>query len=534
LYKVLIIDDEVLVRIGLKTTIDWEKIGFIVVGEASNGEQGFEQYKKHKPDVIITDIKMPKKDGLWLIQEIRKENKDEQIMVLTCFDEFSYVREALKIGANEYILKSEVEDEELKEVMESIKNKLDEKNKITKTQNSVKINSNSIKRSLLNDMIKTDFDFDDKIIERCAEVGFPISNTKFSFVNFVISEDTIENIAEEKSLRRINNAIVHIIMDQMIDKGIEFIYNNSIKKYIFFMSSSTLNMAELNRIFISVCNATKQYFNIDMNIVYTNPFEDINNVPNVYNQCMEKAQILFYNNKKACFIVNTDDISFEEANVFDLKKQYSKIFNEYIGQENVDNTEKLIYEVADYFKKNSINTNTVKIFYSNLLGDIFNTYKEFFEDNEQIMEYEYYHYKIMNSENLKSIVKLLLDFTGKVIQEIAHLKYSNSKLIVSRALNYIENNYYKKISLEDVASELSLSKHYLCNVFKKEKKETMSLYINKLRIEKAKKMLLKTDCKSKEIFEEVGYSNQQYFSKVFKKITGMTIVEHRESMNNSK
>jgi len=73
-YKVLIVDDEVLVRVGLKSTIDWNSIGFTVIGEASNGEKAYEMYKLFNPDVIITDIKMPKKDGLWLTEEVRKED----------------------------------------------------------------------------------------------------------------------------------------------------------------------------------------------------------------------------------------------------------------------------------------------------------------------------------------------------------------------------------------------------------------------------------------------------------------------------
>lgn len=509
--------------------IDWEDIGFTVVAEASNGEQGEEQYKKNVPDVIITDIKMPKKDGLWLIEEIRKENSEAIILVLTCFDEFSYVRKALKAGANDYILKSEVEDEELRAVMESIKNKLDKRSKKTKIQNKTKTNRNAIKRSLLNDMIKADFNFDDKIIERCSAEGFCITNTKFAFVNIAMNEEIFQIISEKKSLRRINNAIVHIIIDQLVDKNIEYIYNNFMKKYIFLISSPILNIAQLKRIFTSVNNAAKQYFNIPLNIVYTNPFDNIKNVPSIYKECVEKSQMFFYSNEELSLIINSEDISFQNANVFDLKKEYNKIFNEYIGQENFHNTEKLIYEICDYFNKNKINPKIVKIFYSNLIGDIFNRYKQFFDGSEEIKNYEYYHYKIVNSENMRSIVSLLLEFTRKVIAEIGHIKYSSSKLITSRALNYIENNYDTKISLEDVANELNLSKHYLCNVFKKEKGETMSLYINKLRIEKAKKMLLKTDCKIKEIFEEVGFSNQQYFSKVFKKITGITIVEYREN-----
>ena len=125
MFKVMIVDDEVLVRVGLKTTIDWEAIGFTIVSEAANGEQAYENYLKYRPDVIITDIKMPKQDGIWLVEKIRKEDADARILVLTCYDEFTFVRKALKAGANDYILKSEIEDEELIRLMLSLKEKMD-------------------------------------------------------------------------------------------------------------------------------------------------------------------------------------------------------------------------------------------------------------------------------------------------------------------------------------------------------------------------------------------------------------------------
>lgn len=284
----------------------------------------------------------------------------------------------------------------------------------------------------------------------------------------------------------------------------------------------------LKTILRTISNAAKQYFDISLKIVYTEPFDNIELTSNIYTDIIEKAQIAFYETENLSFITNINDIRFKEVNVFDLKKQYNSIFNEYIGKGNFDYTNKLNYELGNYFKKSNVNPKIVKIFYSNLIGDIFNSYGKIFGTSEEIKHYEHYHYRIMNSSNLTGIVNLFSDFTDKVIDRIKNSKYSNSKLIVSRAVNYIKNNYDKKISLEDIALELNLSKHYFCSVFKKETGETTSLYINKLRINKAKKMLLNQDYKIKEIFEEVGFSNQHYFSKVFKKITGMTITEYRD------
>lgn len=529
MYKVLIVDDEVLVRVGLKTTIDWEDIGFTITAEASNGEQGYEQYKKHNPDVLITDIRMPKHDGLWLIEEIRKENQDIKILVLTCYDEFSYARKALKLGADDYILKSEVEDEELITVMTEIKSKIDDHRETKNIQIRVKNNRNDMKRSLLNDLIKSGFCIDDKITERCSELEFTLFNTKFAWSSIGINEETAQNEPEANKMK--DNAILNIIFDQLQDKGIEFLYNYSRNNYIFLKSSEEMSIAGMRRIFELVSNAARQYFDLPLKIIFSDPFADPRKMLVIYKDFMEKIQVLFYQEPKHGFISNIKDISFKDVNVFDLKKQYSPTFIECIGRGDSALLNKLNYGIKDYFKENRVNPMTVKIFYSTLTGDVFNSYGQFIESNEELLKYEDYHYSIVNSDSLKKVIRIFSDFAVKVINELRQAR--ETELIINKAINYIENNYDRKISLEDIAVELNMSKPYLCNLFKQKTGETTSVYINKLRIEKAKKLLLKRDQGIKEIFEEVGFTNQYYFSKIFKKFTGMTITEYRAGKNDS-
>lgn len=531
MYKVLVIDDEVLVRVGLKTTIDWEDIGFTVVAEASSGEQGFAQYQKHSPDVVITDIRMPRGDGLWLIEKIRKENQDVKILVLTCYDEFSYARKALKLGADDYILKSEVEDEELIRVMEEIKNKIEVQQKEKNIQNRVKNSRNEMKRSLLNDLIKNWFTIDEKMVERCAELEFKIVNTKLALANLVMSKDI--NPGEEKTpnLKQVNNAILNIIFDQLADKEIDYLYNNHGSNFILLMAADRLDIKELKRIFRSVSNAARQYFDMSLKIIYTDPVDDLEELSMVYKDFKGKTGILFYESGNSSLITNINNISFREVNVFDLKEQYNHLFNEYIGKGDAEKASKLNQKVSNYFKENNINPMITKIFYSNLIGDIFDSYGQLFEGIEEIKSYEDYHYKVINADSLKGVVNLFADFAAKVIEVIRDTRNTHTTLIVNRALNYIKNNFDRKISLEDIARELNVSKQYLCSVFREETGETTSFYINRLRIEKAKKLLLKDDYRIKEIFEKVGFSNQYYFSKVFKKMAGMTITEYRESKN---
>lgn len=222
MYKVLIVDDEVLVRIGLKNTIDWESIGFTVVAEASNGEQGYAQYLKHEPDVVITDIKMPKKDGLWLTDKIHKLSKDVKILVLTCYDEFQFARTALKNGASDYMLKSEIVDEELVALMQKFKNELDEASDHRPARPQTITNQNAIKRSLLNDLIKVKFELDSKLLERFMAQGFKTEQTKYAFLYLQ------NKIKDNQSSKTISETTINLIIDHLNERGIVYLYNGSI------------------------------------------------------------------------------------------------------------------------------------------------------------------------------------------------------------------------------------------------------------------------------------------------------------------
>jgi two-component system response regulator YesN len=162
------------------------------------------------------------------------------------------------------------------------------------------------------------------------------------------------------------------------------------------------------------------------------------------------------------------------------------------------------------------------------MGDFFDSYGIYLTNLDEFETHQSYHYQIERADNLKSIHRLLDEFSEKLIVRLQESRYNNSRFLINQALNFINYHYTEKISLDDVAEELNVSKHYLSSIFKKETGENMSFFINKLRIEKAKQLLLESDIKIKEVFEKVGYSDQQYFSKVFKKITGKTVVEYKE------
>ncbi|MDQ0656355.1 response regulator [Paenibacillus sp. W2I17] len=124
MYKLMIVDDELLMRVGIRSMLNWEEYNFYVVGEAGNGKEALSLALEVMPDLIITDIKMPIMDGLQLIQEASCVLKTCKYVILSNFDEFHYVKEALKLGASDYLIKSEITESSLIDLLSIVGQKL--------------------------------------------------------------------------------------------------------------------------------------------------------------------------------------------------------------------------------------------------------------------------------------------------------------------------------------------------------------------------------------------------------------------------
>jgi len=531
MYKVLIVDDEVLLRVGLRTTINWEQSGFTVVAEATNGEQGYEQYKKHEPDVVITDIKMPKKDGLWLIEAIRSENPHIPILVLTCHDEFSFARQALKSGADDYILKSEVEDEELLAILNGIKKKLDKTNRDKEINESVRTNQNDIRRTLMGDLVKAEFALDENLSARLETVQIRFEDTKTMFASVSVPSDPQSDPA---SVKQINKAVMNLFFHLLDEREISYLYQIVQHQYHFLLVSPQLNLADMKRIFFSANQGAQQYFDKLLRIIFSDIQDGAEALLRCYQDFSYKTEALFYLEAPSFYLENVNDIRFEELNKHELKKKFTQMLMiDAVMQENEEGVTLFVQELYQTFKDKPASPNSVRLFLSELINHIFHQYSQII-DGAHELNHERYHFQVMNAATLTEacgiMERLLLDF----IEQMKKYVQRNAKILATQAQNFIQQNFDRKISLKDVAEHLNLSKHYLCSVFKKETGDNVSYYINKLRIEKAKMLLHNPERKSKEIFEEVGYSNQQYFSKVFKKMTGLTVLEYKDKISPDK
>ena len=522
MYKVLIVDDEVLVRIGLKNTIDWESIGFTVVGEASNGEQGFAQFEALDPDVVITDIKMPKKDGLWLTEQIHKTNKHTKIVVLTCYDEFQYARTALKNGASDYMLKSEIIDDELVELMGKLKATLDESPNKPQNKSASLINQKAIKRALVNDLIKVKFNLDDRLSLRLNEQQMLKPDSKYAFI--YLENDS----SDHPNAKQISETTVNLVADQINEKGYSFLFNGYMDEHLFLHASPDLTLTQLNRIANSVENGVLQYFNLKLKLIYTSTIASYDQLGLQHDLLLKGKEQFFYISKSESYVENLDHIKWELVEPQKLKKTYVGEFIDWIGKEDASSAIKRIDELAQMFNQNQHPPKLLKLLVIQIIGELYSAYQYVFDNTELNFNFAAFHESILNTKHLDQLIVSTSELLSLIVHELKYIRRNQSKHLIKRAINFIDHNYDQNISLEDVAKVINLSKQYVCHIFKKETGQNLSHYINQVRIEKAKQLLLNPANSNKDIYSMVGFSNQQYFSRVFKKMTNMTTSEYKE------
>lgn len=524
MYRVLIVDDEVLVRVGLKTTIDWESMGFTIVGEATNGEQGYEKYQSLSPDVVFSDIKMPKKDGIWLVNEIRKNDQQTKVLMLTCYDDFSYVRQVLKAGADDYILKTEIEDEDLAELMKKLKDQLDANSDARHRRVHAEKNMKAMKRAVMNDLIQARFRIDKKLMEQCKNCDFNLEYARYGFASLKSSKPWLENDASPYDLKAV---LLNTLEDQFNKFQIDYMYQTQEDQIHLVICTHNEMIHDFRKVFERVQTALEQYFDMTSHVIYSMSFKDLSEMFKHYQAFMKARELLFYDQEDVSLLQDASTTAFSEQGFLELKDRYTNAFIEALGNQNSDVLGRLIDESSEKCSRDQIKPSAVRMFYANLVNESIQFLQKVMDASFDWRVYEGYSHRVSRANGLLQIKAEMRTFISVADELMTSCKGKQGQMIAQRALNYIESNYASQISLDDVARELNVSKHYLSHLFSKTFDENMSTCINRYRIEKAKILLLNSGVKVKDIYDKVGFSSPYYFSRVFKKVTGMSVMDYK-------
>ncbi|HHV12392.1 MAG TPA: response regulator [Clostridiales bacterium] len=520
MYKIMIVDDEMLVRIGVKALIDWQELGFEIVAEAGNGQTAYEKYVALKPDLVITDIKMPKQDGIWLTKKIKEYNPNTEIIFLTCYDDFTYAKEAIKLRVSDYILKAEMEEEELRKILLEKKKKLDvlggQKPGIQKDNPLMKKQQEYLLGLLLssnrsNELVREEF--------MKAQVEW--NTRKYCFIQFDFRSSLKNEKNADYQIANIISACLELIVNKFQDEEVEVFSKQFGKSITCFLMSSNLNEIKIQKCIDYLKSSFKQYFNISYKSVNSPVTSTIEGTREYLGWIFAASDYLFYIREGEHL---TKETMHQSEGSFIYDAAMVKEFCQYIEEADLDAIFGKIDDLEKLLDRQRSNSLEVKLELSHMVNDIFKRFDSCFQEDKDVFDFQK---RIINSEELREAIEIIRDFLKNIIAENSANRADNAEILIKKAVQYINDHFNKKVTLEDISGYVGISKYYFSVLFKKEMDITFSSYLNSVRIDKAKQLLKNPQMTINDMVDEVGFNDAQYFSKTFKKYVGMTVTEYR-------
>lgn len=528
MYKVLIVEDEMLVRVGLKNSVDWSKFNMEVIADVANGLAGLSVYQKEKPDFVITDLKMPKMSGMELISKIRENDKRTRILILSCIEEFEMARKAMSYGVTEYILKLTMTNEDMERILGKVKAELDMQTAglISKSGNTQCDNKD--KDGELKDFLFYGLYSNEEFDAYVRKTGLKISQKDLLLA--IIEIDNYESMVsqlEDDNGHLIQRTILNVLNELLDKRGVGEAFAESNRRYIIILNlkekvSENLRYKELYSILESVRSSMKIYFNVETTIGASTIQNSYSSLKNMYVQAVNALEHKFYFGNGVFAYGNIKQASSEIVR----HKQAVLTFpaeNGIFVQEFIAEYEKRVDSIFESVDKNKDKAQVREAFCEFVcwIAEKMLVLQADIADN--IIDACIH---IKDSESLEEITGIIGD-VFKFARSVYSKRKSFSKEI-SVALLFIEENYFRDLSLSEIAGHVNLSGGYFSSLFKKELNMSFVEYLNNFRIEKAKELLVNTYLKAYEIAEKVGFGDETYFSRVFKKNTGMSIQEYKK------
>lgn len=532
--KVFLVEDESVIRDGLRDNIPWQQYGFQFVGEAADGEMALPLIRKTRPDVLITDIKMPFMDGLSLSRIVSKEFPRMKIVIISGYDDFEYARQAIEVGVDQYLLKPITRltlKKTLLEIKEKIEQELNKNDYQTQYQTEMHIYEQFSRRRFMEKVLTGELPVNE-IYEEAARLSLEISAPCYNLMLFCFQEKNM-NLSGEgmEDFMRKQDEVLHYFLRH--PEYLLFRWNAS--SYGVLIRSEAALIDELSEKGLAhIRNFCMQQEQLDWYVALGDPVERLSLLPECYRQVNHYFAYRFILPDMHVFTkASLEDYlnAQEEKNIDSVEPSTmaQEVIRDFL--ENGNETE--IHDFVDSYLQSISKALKSRMFRAYVVLNIRFTTIAFVESlgatkEEYLSEIGNYAQE-MNIET-DEVPVYFADMLQAAIRIRDAVSSNRNRKMISRALAYIDENYMNEsLSLNTVAAEVEVSANYLSAVFSQSMKKTFVEYVTEKRMEKAKKLLKTTSLSSGEIAAEVGYKDSHYFSFVFKKTQGVSPRDYRAS-----
>ena len=531
MYKLVIVDDEALIREGLRAHIDWAALGFEVVACFEDGKDAIDYLQSNQVDVMLTDIKMAEVSGLDLAEYINRYKADISTVIISGYQEFEFAKKAMQLGVVDYILKP-TKMIEITRVFSALRNKLDveKQNLETTRKNEQRFDEliGLLKEQLFADLLLGSFRSTTEIDRRFkALYGKWNGSTYGCCVANLALEDYSDFIEKQWGYGkdRFKSALENV-METGPGEILHFpVLEPDGRIELISIAMREMDRGEL-RTFVDhrleeVGKYLQELFGLRMRIDHTEDYESIH------------ALALRSVDDRNQSIPDAESTSLDPnpRNHVILEEQKAG-FVSHMNSGEVEMSCNLLDSMLDGMQNQSVEK--IRAFSIDLFNEVLSSLHDAIPGLHRFQSERLSQDTLQALDGLEAWRRWGRETATRLVGLISTHQAGFAKVRIRKAIEYIETNYSKDISLADVAASLYINPVYFCRYFKQETGENFSQYLTEVRMEKAKELMRNSRLKSYEIGERVGYRNSKYFMRVFKQYTGKTTMEYQWGLSREK
>ena len=531
--KVFLVEDEVVVREGIKNNIHWEEEGFQFAGEASDGELAYPLIQKNRPDILITDIKMPFMDGLELSRLVKQEMPDVKIIILSGYDEFEYAKEGISIGITDYLVKP-ISGNQLLEAVKKVGRLVEEEQqqrRFLATFEQERLENTQLARQKFFRSLVSGTKPVSALLKEGREIGMELASNRYNILLFqIFAGDGGEGYDEEenrvtKAIEEMTERIAGVLMIELGLEGWAFILKETGEK----------ELAEVQENFLRRLEETlHSYENVEYFGGLGRPAMRLSEL----GRCFEEASRAFayrYLKKRNQVIDSSqeqeedeqEDIRLNDLDVRQLDRRVAESFlktglksqiphflDKYLKSFGEKNIQSMLFR--QYM--------TIDLYFA-AVGQVQQIGFEASDLVERCGDFQSMTSVFSTVEQTKEYLTKVLEAALELREDVSQKKYSS---LLKDAKAFIQENYdNEEISLNMTAASVNLSPNHFSTIFSQATGQTFIEYLTAVRMDKARELLRGTSMKTAEIAFAVGYKDPHYFSYLFKKTQECTPREFR-------
>ena len=517
--EAMLVDDEVLAVKMLLKLVDWKRFDINICATASDGEEAFEAFQRFRPDLILTDIGMPRMNGLDFIRKVREVNQNTEFILISAHADFKYVQEAMRLGCADYVLKP-IDETELERIIEKTVGRIRTRSGLDARREREEAQK---KKRVLMDYMKTGRETQAIL---ALEHERDYSGLRLMSID-IVSEEARQYEKVQQRIYDQKNYVERMLENIFMEFGEFLLFDNQEESWIALLYDS--DNSRLAARAENVAAFVRTDLECTPKVCFTGVGDGLKSLPSLYDKLglLRKYSLFLQSGDVRGYGYNCEENEYAGLEFAALEANMSAAIRSCDREKAL----RLLDEMLEWSR------NIDPSLLNNVYGFCYNVIllvREWFvtEKNDlnlpDALNVTYVQLAaIKTPEGLRRAVANAVAVIQKPADSETSATLQRHSSVVQKGTELLLKRYASNVSLDDLCYELAVSKNYFCYLFKKETGKRVWEYLTEIRMEQARKLLRETGLMSFEVAYQVGYENASYFTKTFKRLHKMTPNEYR-------